>query len=174
MSQTYMTAAQKLKWKIILRGYELVRETGDKVLEIYHIPTDEITAQTVDELFSRLRDSRNNPIKKFMTTAFHEIHNSGEKTQFPIRFSSYMRDPYYLYSEVVAEMPDGSWVGWTHCLEPNRNGQVRWIDEAYYVQRKIIIKECNEFSLSNKVRDKAFVSYDQTSRIGKNFSSLKV
>jgi len=88
-----MTPEQKLKWAILLRARELAG-----------MPPENVTAENVDELYDSLVNADGH------WDAQEEVRNSGEKVDVPC--TEYSR--HYECDSVAAQMPDGSWVGWTY------------------------------------------------------------
>ena len=109
-----MIAAQKIKWAILLKAADWAHE---------QIP--EVTADNVDELYDNLVaegghwDARN------------EIRSSGESTGLQCDYSRH-----YGSDAVAAQMPDGSWVGWTYWHGGGKHSEpeaIDWIEDAYDV-----------------------------------------
>lgn len=107
-----MTPEQKIKWAILLvaAGY------GDG-------PTPEVTADNVDDLYDALEEEGNH------WDAKDEIRSSGQETGLQCGFSRH-----YESDAVAAQMPDGSWVGWTYWHGGGKHSEpeaIDWIDSAY-------------------------------------------
>lgn len=110
-----MTPEQKLKHAILLLAAKQEYITLQDGLEI--------TSENVDELYDEndqdweLQDARN------------EIRCSGEETGIGAPYSRH-----YESDSVAAQMPDGSWVGWTYWYGGGKHGEpeaVDWMEDAY-------------------------------------------
>lgn len=110
-----MTPEQKLKHAILL--------LAAKWKDITLAADAEITAENVDALYEEhdnggmLQDARN------------EIRESGERTGLNAEFARN-----YDSEAVAKQMPDGSWVGWTHYYNGGKYGQpeaIPWMEDAY-------------------------------------------
>lgn len=112
-----MTPAQKLKHAILL----LAAQWSDITL-----PADQaITAENVDELYD------SNDHGGMLQDARSEIRCTGEETGLDAPGSRY-----YETEAVAKQMPDGSWVGWTHYYGGGKHSEpdaIPWIDDAYDV-----------------------------------------
>ena len=109
-----MTAEQKIKALVLMRwrawGYDVPALTKDTINGMWE------ELRKVDDL----RDARN------------EVRCSGSNTGLPCREVS--RN--YESEEVAAQMPDGSWVGWTFWHGGGKHGEpdaIHWIPFAYDV-----------------------------------------
>lgn len=110
-----MTPEQKIKHAILLRAVEM------KNIEL---PAGlAITEENVDALYHEndqdweLQDARD------------EIRCSGQETNIPAPYSRYLES-----DSVAAQMPDGSWVGWTYWYGGGKHAEpeaVDWMDDAY-------------------------------------------
>lgn len=109
-----MTPEQKLKHAILLLAVEMENIEPIDVL---------VTAENVDQLFDEsnegweLQDARN------------EIRCGQVETGVACEWSRH-----YESKAVAAQMPDGSWVGWTYWFGGGKHGEpeaIDWIDEAY-------------------------------------------
>ena len=109
-----MTPEQKLKYAILLRAVEM------ETIQPIAFP---VTAENVDGLFNEsdegweLQDARN------------EIRSGAVETGLECEWSRH-----YESKAVAAQMPDGSWVGWTYWYGGGKHGEpeaIDWIDEAY-------------------------------------------
>lgn len=110
-----MTPEQKLKHAILLRAVEM---------ENIELPAGlAITEENVDALYDEndqdweLQDARN------------EIRCSGQETNIPAPYSRHLES-----DSVAAQMPDGSWVGWTYWYGGGKHAEpeaVDWMDDAY-------------------------------------------
>ena len=105
-----MTAAQKIKWKILL-GY------GNEYLE----EGVAITPEYIDESFAIA--------KKYICLSYR---SEGIKTDL---FAPYSRN--YECEIVADEMPDGSWVAWPYWHGGGKHGDpgsIPWIEDAFEVE----------------------------------------
>lgn len=109
-----MTPEQKLKHAILLCAVEM----GN----INPIETP-VTAENVDALFDEsnegweLQDARN------------EMRSGQVETGINCEWSRH-----YESKAVAAQMPDGSWVGWTYWYGGGKHGEpgaIDWVDSAY-------------------------------------------
>ena len=109
-----MTPEQKLKHAILLRAVEMEN------ISPIEIP---VTAENVDEIFDgndagwELQDARN------------EMRGGQVETDIDCEWSRN-----YESKAVAAQMPDGSWVGWTYWFGGGKHGEpeaIDWIDAAY-------------------------------------------
>lgn len=108
-----MTPEQKLKWAILLKAADF----DDITL------CDAVTAENVDSLYAQknqnwaLQDARN------------DVRCSGQKTGLECEWSRH-----YESDAVAAQMPDGTWVGWTYWYGGGKHGEpdaVEWMGDAY-------------------------------------------
>lgn len=109
-----MTPEQKLKHAILLRAVEM---------ENTQLQDDPVTAENVDALFDEsdeeweLQDARN------------EMRCGQVETGIDCEWSRH-----YESKAVAAQMPDGSWVGWTYWYGGGKHGEpdsIDWMDAAY-------------------------------------------
>ena len=109
-----MTPEQKLKHAILLRAVEM------ESIDTIEIP---VTAENVDALFDEsnedweLQDARN------------EMRSGQVETGIDCEWSRH-----YESKAVAAQMPDGSWVGWTYWFGGGKHGEpeaIDWMDSAY-------------------------------------------
>lgn len=111
-----MTPLQKLKHAIVLRAIdfgELPRR----------LPDETITVDNIDSIYedadgeSALQDARN------------EIRCCGQETGLRSEVSRH-----YETEAVAAQMPDGTWVGWTYFHGGGKHGEpeaMDWMHDAY-------------------------------------------
>lgn len=116
-----MTPTQKLKWAILALA---ARWAGTELKEV--------TAANVDPLYDALVaedghwDARN------------EVRCSGHPTGLTRKVDLRIQR-HYEHHEVAAEMPDGSWVGWTYWHGGGKFDDapnVEWMEEAYAVNHR--------------------------------------
>ena len=108
-----MTPEQKLKWAILMVAWAWEKH-----------PPEDVTAENVDELYDELVRADGH------WDAMEEVRNSGEEVDVP--GSEYSR--HYECDSVAAQMPDGSWVGWTYWYGGGKHGEpsaIDWMDKAY-------------------------------------------
>lgn len=136
-----MTASQKLYWKILLRAYEFKGIPA---------PTN-ITASNIGSLYEAMY--KDEEFENARGCAESEVRESGEPTGFEKQEScqdSSKLSRYYESEEVAAEMPDGTWVGWTFWSGGGKHGEpeyIDWVKYAYDVVRKLEVRTINIFSL---------------------------
>jgi hypothetical protein len=109
-----MTPEQKIKWLVLLKDAEWTDE-----------PLPEVTAENIDELY----DERDEDYR--LQDAKSEVRCSGTETGLPCESSRH-----YEADAVAAQLPDGSWVGWTYWYGGGKHGEpeaIEWIGEAYDV-----------------------------------------
>lgn len=115
-----MTPQQKIKWAILLQaaswnGRDLGAVTADNVDDLY----DELAAEGCST----------------HPDAMNEVRWSGEDTGLPCAVD-HMITRHYEARSVAAQMPDGSWVGWTFFSGGGKFGDpagLDWIYNAYDV-----------------------------------------
>ena len=109
-----MTPEQKLKHAILLRAVEMEN------INPIEFP---VTAENVDALFDEsdegweLQDARN------------EMRSGQVETEIDCEWSRN-----YESKAVAAQMPDGSWVGWTYWFGGGKHSEpeaIDWMDTAY-------------------------------------------
>ena len=108
-----MTPEQKLKHAILLRQVDC----DGLVLG------DPVTAENIDALF----ESNNEDYE--LQDAICAIRSGVIQTELPTP-----RSRHYEAKEVAAQMPDGSWVGWTYWYGGGTYGEpesIDWMDQAY-------------------------------------------
>lgn len=116
-----MTPTQKIKWAILA----LEARWNKKQLPA-------ITTENVDELYEALvaEDGHWDPME--------EIRCTGIASKLT-RQVDYQAQRHYEYKEVAAEMPDGTWVGWTYWHGGGKFGEPRaidWMNDAYFVEHR--------------------------------------
>lgn len=122
-----MTPLQKLQWLIIDKR----ASWGDVTVPAY-------PCQEIDGYFTELDDADE------LQDAISEVRSSGEETGLPCPYSRH-----YESKAVAAELPDGSWVGWTYWYGGGKYGQpeaVEWMADAYDVdckkeERLVVVRE---------------------------------
>lgn len=104
-------------------------------------PVPEVTAENVDDLYDSfpcLQDARN------------EVRSGEVKTNIKEGKTPWSRGlSYYESHEVAAQMPDGSWVGWTYWYGGGKHSEptaIEWMEYAYDLtceerEKVIIVKE---------------------------------
>jgi len=105
-----MTPEQKIRHLILLKAIDL----GDGG------PFETITEDNVDELFEDLEES---------CDARSEVRQGEFVTDILPPYSRH-----YESKSVAAQLPDGSYVGWTYWYGGGKHGEpeaIDWIDEAY-------------------------------------------
>lgn len=113
-----MTPQQKIKHAILLR----VAEWKKTPLVV------EVTAANVDDLYEELVDNGEH------WDALNEIRSGEVETNLPREWSRH-----YESKAVAAEMPDGSWVGWTYWYGGGKHGEpeaIDWMNYAYALDCK--------------------------------------
>lgn len=111
-----MTPEQKIKHAVLLKAQSF----GS--IDLAGL---EITAENVDEVF----DTNNDDCQ--LQDAISEIRCSGTETGLACEWSRH-----YESNAVAAQMPDGSWVGWTYWYGGGKHGEpeaIDWMDSAYDV-----------------------------------------
>lgn len=109
-----MTPEQKIKWAILRQAAMWAKETDPK-----------ITAENVDDLYEKLVEAGEH------WDAKNEIRSSGIETGLSCDYSRH-----YESDAVAAQMPDGSWVGWTYWYGGGKHGEpeaIDWMEDAYEV-----------------------------------------
>lgn len=110
-----MTPQQKIKHAIIKLVSEWEKNPGLFA---------SVTPENVDEIYELLDEAR-------APDARNEFRCSGIETGLPCEWSRH-----YEAEAVAAEMPDGSWVGWTYWHGGGKHGEpeaIDWIESAYDV-----------------------------------------
>ena len=117
-----MTPEQYLKHAIILRG-----------IEIYHIDgfdASNITAENIDDKWNELEEIDEDAIQD----GKNEIRCSGTETGLKCEYSRH-----YESDAVAAQMPDGTWVGWTYWHGGGKHGEpeaMDWMSDSYFLYCK--------------------------------------
>lgn len=107
-----MTPEQKIKWAILIQAAMWSKRD---------VP--EVNTENVDALYDNLVE------KDGHWDARNEIRSSGIETGLPCNYSRH-----YESDAVAAQMPDGSWVGWTYWHGGGKHGEpdaIDWMDSAY-------------------------------------------
>ena len=116
-----MTPEQKLKWAVLIIAARWdKRELGP------------VSSDNVDALYDDL------VAKDGHWDAKNELRCTGRESGLS-RNVDYMVARHYDHCEVAAEMPDGSWVGWTYWHGGGKFGEpsaVEWMSEAYEVHHR--------------------------------------
>ena len=79
--------------------------------------------ETIDDLYSELTEQDTH------WGAISELREGDEETGLPCEYSRH-----YESESVAAQMPDGSWVGWTYWSGGGKHGEpeaMDWMGEAY-------------------------------------------
>lgn len=111
-----MTAEQKIKQEII----RLAIENGDFNKDIPSYPDE------VDEAYESLEES------DLQWDYVYEYREGEVETDIPTDFNRH-----YEQTSVAAEMPDGTWVGWTYWYGGGKHGnpeEIEWMPYAYYLE----------------------------------------
>ena len=111
-----MTPQQKIKHAIIKLVSEWEDDTGLLA---------SVTPQNVDEIYELLDE------EDLVQDARNEFRCTGIETGLPCELSRH-----YESEAVAAQMPDGSWVGWTYWHGGGKHGEpeaIDWIEDAYGV-----------------------------------------
>ena len=106
-----MTPEQKIKWAIIMQVYTNEPQLKQEI----------ITDENIDDLYDELED--------YVGDVIDEFREGEVETDIPCEDSRY----YESYS-VAAEIPDGSWVGWTYWFGGGKHGEpeaIPWMEDAY-------------------------------------------
>ena len=107
-----MTPEQKIKHLILLKASEW---DGEEL--------GEVSAKNVDELYDRLVESDGHWDAKSEVRSGHV--ETGVKCEWSRHYES---------KSVAAQMPDGSWVGWTYWYGGGKHGEpeaIDWMECAY-------------------------------------------
>jgi hypothetical protein len=107
-----MTPEQKIKWAILLRAAELNGE-----------PAPEVTSENIDDVCEELAE------EDIYWDAKSEVRGGQVETGLPSP-----RSRHYESKAVAAQLPDGSWVGWTYWYGGGKYGEpeaIDWMAEAY-------------------------------------------
>lgn len=107
-----MTPEQKIKWLILA-----------EIAKCDQRPLPEITAGNVDALYDECEDKGD---------IIHDVRQGDVETNIVREYSRL--DRFYESKSVAAQMPDGSWVGWTYWYGGGKHGapgEIDWMDTAY-------------------------------------------
>lgn len=118
-----MTPEQKLKWAALLNDQKAKARYGDAPI----LP--EITEENVDQLFEDANEDWE------IQDSVSEIREGQFETEIPCQSSRH-----YESKSVAAQMPDGTWVGWTYWYGGGKHGEpesIDWMDEAYDLDVKV-------------------------------------
>lgn len=101
---------------------------------------ENVTAEDIDRIYDELDENYG------LQDARNEIRSTGIETGLPCEWSRH-----YESEAVAAQMPDGSWVGWTHWHGGGKHGEpdaIDWISDAYDVNcvEKTKLVVVHEFS----------------------------
>lgn len=101
---------------------------------------ENVTAEDIDRIYDELDENYG------LQDARNEIRSTGIETGLPCEWSRH-----YESEAVAAQMPDGSWVGWTHWHGGGKHGgpdAIDWISDAYDVNcvEKTKLVVVHEFS----------------------------
>jgi hypothetical protein len=113
--RTNMTPEQKIKHAVLTKVAEWANE-----------PNPEATAESVEALYQKLVDEGGH------WDAMNEIRSGQVETGLECAWSRH-----YESKAVAAEMPDGSWVGWTYWYGGGKHGEpeaVLWMEDAYALE----------------------------------------
>lgn len=111
-----MKPVQKIKWLILAK----LSEWDGSPLPAYPMPE-------IDTVWNELDDLN-------IYDAKEEVRNTGVPTHLPSQDTRY-----YDCKEVAAQLPDGSWVGWSFFYGGGKHGEpnlIPWMDSAYDVECK--------------------------------------
>jgi hypothetical protein len=111
-----MTPEQKIKWAIL----EQAVACGSIVVP------EPITADNIDNFYEELLVM---PSRHWDYVS--EFRESGTPTGLQCEFSRH-----YESDAVAAQMPDGTWVGWTYWYGGGKHGEpeaIDWMGQAYFV-----------------------------------------
>lgn len=131
-----MTPEQKIKWAILVQA-----------IACNDVPAiDEITAENIDDLY------HTHLIAKDYQS---EFRTTGELTGLQCDYSRH-----YESDAVAAQVPDGSWVGWTYWHGGGKHSDpeaIDWMDKAYFL-------DCTEEEKMVVVR--TFAKADEVTTVG--------
>ncbi len=122
-----ITPEQKIKWKALLSLCKDIEGIG-------HTPpfTPElISKDNIDEIYDGILDDEEESYLDWLSDIENGIRLSGVDTGIECEWSNH-----YESKSVAAEMPDGSWVGWTCWYGGGKHGEpesIDWMDSAYDV-----------------------------------------
>ncbi len=107
-----MTPEQKIKYLVLANAGHMDGK-----------PFGEVTAEFVEEAFARLDEEGD------LQDATEEVREGKVETGLRTDWSRH-----YESKAVAAQLPDGSWVGWTYWYGGGKHGEpesVDWMDQAY-------------------------------------------
>lgn len=127
-----MTPTQKLKWAILRLAAQFNKTA---------LPA--ITEASIDAHYDELvaRDEH--------WDAMNEFRSTGRLSGIS-RAVDHQASQSFEHEEVVAKMPDGSWVGWTYWFGGGKHADssaVCWMDDAYEVAHRTETKIVDIFEL---------------------------
>lgn len=131
-----MTPEQKIKHAILLK----VAEWEDDPLSV------DVTADNVDALYEEFDDGDG-----MLYDAANDLRGGEVETDIPCASTRH-----YESKSVAAQMPDGSWVGWTYWYGGGKHGEpeaIDWMDDAYSL-------DCVEEEKMVKVRTFTIIDAD--------------
>jgi len=134
-----MTPEQKVKLLVLIKRAGLSDEAAP----------EGATAENIDELYDEANDEDDGNLQD----ARSEVRSGEFETEIQGQYSRH-----YESKEVAAQMPDGSWVGWTYWYGGGKYGEpeaINWMDEAYEI-------DCTEEEKMVVVRTFAKKSISQT------------
>jgi hypothetical protein len=106
-----MTSEQKLKYLILVAAARMMGESAPKY-----------PCEDIDELYE-------NASRDYVYDARSEVREGEVETGLDSPSSRY-----YETKEVAAQLPDGSWVGWTYWYGGGKHGNpesIEWMDGVY-------------------------------------------
>lgn len=125
-----MTAEQAIKKHMLLEAISLNPDL---------IWPEEITEKNVDDVWEELL------VEKDLHWDFMwEFRESGEDSGIPTQYSRH-----YECKEVARQLSDGNWVGWTYWYGGGKHAnpeEIDWMDEAYFVDAKRVMKITHIFT----------------------------
>ena len=130
-----MTPTQKIKWLVLDKAAQRREEDPPPY------PCDD-----VDDLFAAAEGSGE------ICDALGDVRASGEDTD--IETKGWNRN--YECKSIAAQLPDGSWVGWTYWYGGGKHGEpqnVPWMEDAYDVTMREEKRVVRVFAKSDGVRD---------------------
>lgn len=114
-----MTPEQKVKW-LVLANWAARVGAGEPTLPPYPCDGAEVEAR-----YSELKKAG------FHWDAMSEVRDGQVRTGLPSPYGGH-----YETESVAAQMPDGTWVGWTYYYGGGKHGsawELEWMDDAYDV-----------------------------------------
>ena len=130
-----MTPTQKIKWLVLAQAASWAQEDPPPY------PCDD-----VDDLYAEAEE------RDELSDAVNEVRASGEDTD--IETKDWNR--HYERKSIAAQLPDGSWVGWTYWYGGGKHGEpesVPWMEDAYDVTMREETRVVRVFAKSDGVRD---------------------